>query len=139
MDKTLYTTKRDIPYTCTSVAFLTTRVRKPDTDDWKKLDHLMEYLRKTRDLPLILGAGGAGILKFWVDESFEVHTNMIVHIGRGIFMVRGFPVVTSTNQKINTQISGEEDIFGVDYCMSAVCCTRYFLLSQDYNITVNIV
>ena len=36
--KTLYTTKRDIPDTCTSVAFLTTRVREPDTEDWKKLD-----------------------------------------------------------------------------------------------------
>jgi hypothetical protein len=31
--KTLYTTKRARPDTCTAIAFLTTRVRAPDTDD----------------------------------------------------------------------------------------------------------
>jgi hypothetical protein len=43
--KTLYVTKRARPDTCLNIAFLTTRVRVPDTDDWEKLCHLMEYLR----------------------------------------------------------------------------------------------
>jgi hypothetical protein len=38
--KTLYT-KRARPDTCTAIAFLTTRVREPDKDDWTKLVHLM--------------------------------------------------------------------------------------------------
>jgi hypothetical protein len=41
----LYVTKRARPDTCLSVAFLTTRVRAPDRDDWEKLRHLIEYLR----------------------------------------------------------------------------------------------
>jgi hypothetical protein len=43
--KTLYVTKRARLDTCLNIAFLTTRVRAPDTDDWEKLCHLMEYLR----------------------------------------------------------------------------------------------
>jgi hypothetical protein len=54
--KTLYATKRARPDTCTAVAFLTTRVREPDKDDWTKLVHMMKYIRGTRELPLILSA-----------------------------------------------------------------------------------
>jgi hypothetical protein len=74
--KTLYTTKRARPYTCTAIAFLTTRVREPDKEDWTKLVHLMRYIRGTRTMLLILSANGSGILKWWVDASFAVHPNM---------------------------------------------------------------
>ena len=42
--KTLYATKRARPDTCTAIAFLTTRVRAPNRDNWRKLSHLMQYL-----------------------------------------------------------------------------------------------
>ena len=53
-------------------------------------------------------------------------------------MGRGFQVVTSTNQNLNTQRSTESDIVGVDDCMPVVCWTRYLLDDQDYNVTENI-
>ena len=74
--KMLYATKRAHPNTCTSIAFLMTHVHGPDLDDWKKLVHLMKYIRGTCKLPLILSANGSGILKWWVDASFTVHPNM---------------------------------------------------------------
>jgi hypothetical protein len=40
----LYVTKRARPDMALSIAFLTTRVREPDEDDWRKLDHLIYYL-----------------------------------------------------------------------------------------------
>ena len=40
--KLLYISKQARPDTSLSVAFLTTRVRDPDTDNWGKLSHLME-------------------------------------------------------------------------------------------------
>jgi hypothetical protein len=46
--KALYVTKRARPDTSLAIAFLTTRVRAPDTDDWEKLCHLMEYLQGDR-------------------------------------------------------------------------------------------
>ena len=52
--KTFYVTKRARPDTCLSVAFLSTRVRAPDRDDWEKLRHLVEYLRKDNTHPLVL-------------------------------------------------------------------------------------
>ena len=44
----------------------------------------MNYLRKTRNLTLILVTGGTGILKWWIDASFEVHPNMRGHTGGGL-------------------------------------------------------
>jgi hypothetical protein len=47
--KTLYVTTRARPDTCLAITFLTMRVRAPNTDDWEKLFHLMEYLRGDHD------------------------------------------------------------------------------------------
>lgn len=137
--KMLWATKRARPDTCTAIAFLTTRVGSPDVDDWKKLSHLMKYLRGTKSMPLILGANGSGIMKWWIDGSFAVHPNMRGHTGGGLSMGRGFPVVTSTKQKLNTKSSTECEIVGVDDCMPAVLWTRYFLLEQGYGVQENIV
>ena len=43
--KELYTNKRARPDICTPVAFINTWVMDPETDYWKKLAHLMNYLR----------------------------------------------------------------------------------------------
>jgi hypothetical protein len=48
--KTLHAAKRARPDTCTAVAFITTRVREPDTDDWAKLTHMMKHVRGTKKL-----------------------------------------------------------------------------------------
>jgi len=136
--KTLWATKRARPDTCTSIAFLTTRVREPDKDDWAKLTHLVKYLRGTRKLPLILSANGSGILKWWVDAAFAVHPNMRGHSGGGLSLGRGFPIVGSTKHKLNTRSSTEAEVVGVDDFMPAICWTRYFLQEQGYHIEDNI-
>jgi hypothetical protein len=123
MTKTFYATKRAMPDTCTSIAFLTIRVRSPDEDDWTKMVHLMIYLRGTRTMPLILSANGSGILKWWVDASFVVHSNMHGHSGGGLSLGRVFPIVSSTKQKLNTRSSTETDIVGDDDFMSAIYWT----------------
>jgi hypothetical protein len=137
--KTLYATKRARPDTCTAVAFLTTRVREPDNDNWAKLAHMMKYIRGTKELPLILSANGSGILKWWIDASFAVHPNMRGHTGGGLSMGQGFPIVTSSKQKLNTRSSMETELVGVDDCMPAVIWTRYFMEAQGYGIHENIV
>jgi hypothetical protein len=89
--------------------------------------HLMKYIRGTKKLPLILSAKGSGILKWWIDASFAVHPNMRGHTGGGLSMGRGFPIVNSTKQKLNTRNSTETEIVGVDDCMPSVLWTRYFM------------
>jgi hypothetical protein len=105
--KTVYVTKRARPDTCTAIALLTTKVLEPDKDDWTKLVHLMRNIRGTRTMPLILSANGSGILKWWVDASFTVNPNMGGHSGGGLSLGRGFTIVSSTKQKLNTRSSTE--------------------------------
>jgi hypothetical protein len=136
--KTLYATKRARPDTCTAISFLTTRVRAPDKDDWKKLVHLMRYIRGTRYMPLILSANGSHILKWWVDASFAVHPNMRGHSGGGLSLGRGFPTMGSYKHKLNTRSSTESEVVGADDFMPAICWTRYFLEAQGYKIEDNI-
>ena len=136
--KTLHATKRARPDTCTAVAFLTTRVREPDRDDWRKLCHLMKYIRGTRKLPLRLSADGSGILKWWIDGSFAVHPNMRGHAGGGLSLGRGFPITGSTKQKLNTRSSTETEVVSVDDFMPAVCWTKYFMEAQGYDVTDNV-
>ena len=59
----LYTTKWACPDTCTLVYFLTTRVKEPNKYEWLKIVQIMNYIRGTRDIPLILGANVSGVLK----------------------------------------------------------------------------
>jgi len=47
--KVLYVSKRARPDMSLSVAFMTMKVRAPNTDNWEKLSHLMEYIRGDQD------------------------------------------------------------------------------------------
>ena len=61
--KALYITKQARPDLCVAIAFLTTRVRDPTVEDWKKLYHMICYLRATEDMILTLGGFGVNVLK----------------------------------------------------------------------------
>ena len=43
-------------YIQTAVAFLCTRIAEPDKDDWKLLKPVLQYLRGTIDIVILLGA-----------------------------------------------------------------------------------
>ncbi len=89
--KGLHVAKRARPDISLSIAFLTRRVKGPDIDDWHKLCHLVEYLRSTHGLPLILATNGTGVLSWFVDASFAVHPDMRGHTGGAMTMGTGFP------------------------------------------------
>jgi hypothetical protein len=137
--KMLYATKRARPDTSVAIAFLTTRVREPDVDDWRKLQHLVEYLRETKDLPLRIGADKHGVLEWYVDASFAVHPNMRGHTGGGLTMGKGFPIVGCWKQKLNTRSSTESKLVAVDDMMPSILWTRYFLMAQGFRVNDNVV
>jgi hypothetical protein len=68
--KALFITKQARPDLCVAIAFLTTRVRDPSVEDWKKLNHLICYLQSTEDMILTLGGFGLNVLKWYVDASY---------------------------------------------------------------------
>jgi hypothetical protein len=86
---------------------------------------------------LNLIANGSGILKCWVDASFAIHPNMRGHSRGGLLLGRGFPIVSSTKQKLNTQNSTETEIVGADNFMPAICWNRYFMKAQGYGVKDN--
>jgi len=74
-------------------------------DDWRELQHLIEYLRDTKDLPLRIGDNKHSILEWYVDASFTVHLDMWGHTGEGLTMGTGFPIVDCWKHKLNTRSS----------------------------------
>jgi hypothetical protein len=54
-------------------------------------------------------------------------------------MGRGFPMVPSSKQKLNTRSSTESEIVGAGNFMPAICWTRYFMEFQGYTVNDNIV
>jgi hypothetical protein len=84
------------------MAFLTTRVKRPDRDDYKKLGRVLKYPRGTPDLALTLEGDDARIVKWWVDASFAVHPNMKSHMGGTLSLGKGSIYSASTHQKLNT-------------------------------------
>ena len=99
----------------------------PNKYDWVKLFHLMNYIRETLYLPLILSFNVSGVLKWWVDAFYAAHTKMQGNKGGGLSMGRGFPILNSTNHNLNTCSSTESEIVGVHDCMLAVLWKEYFL------------
>ena len=118
--KMLFATKRARPETGTAISYLTTRVRETYQSDWLKMVHLSKYFRGTKDLPLIPSIDNSGMLKWYIVGSYVEHPNIRGHTGGGLEMGRGFPILVSIKQKINTRSSTKSEIFGVDQLMPLV-------------------
>ena len=129
--KALYLSKRARPDIQVAVSFLTTRVQKPDEDDWKKLLRMLKYLKATMDLELTLRDDGNGPY-WWIDSSHGVHPDMKGHTGATVSMGKGSVFSKSTKQKINATSSTEAELVGTYECMLEVLWTSYFLEAQGY-------
>jgi hypothetical protein len=134
----LYIVKRARPDAALANAFLTTRVREPDEDDWRKLEHLITYLRSTCELPLVLGATQTGVLHWYVDVSFAVHQDMKGQTGGALTLGRGCPTVQTTKAKCSTHSSTIQELVAVDEMMNDILWTRLFMKEQGIKVTDNI-
>ena len=108
--KLLYLSKRARPDMQTAVAFLCTRVKAPDVDDTKKLQHALQYLKQTVFLPLIITWDGTKDLYWRVDASFAIHRDFKGHTGASFTMGNGSLLNLSTKQKVNARNSTESEI-----------------------------
>ena len=48
----------------TAVSFLITQVKSPDEDDWKKMWQLLQYVKCTIQMPLILSEDNLNVIKW---------------------------------------------------------------------------
>ena len=81
----LFLCKRARPDVETLVSFLTTRVKQPDQDDWKKLRHGLMYLKGTLHMKRYLPADDLNNIIWWVDGSYGVHWDSKGHTGEMMY------------------------------------------------------
>jgi hypothetical protein len=120
------------------VAFLTTRVKKPDEDDWGKLKRCLKYLNGTRHMKLTLSVDDMGVIQWWVDASYTTHPDFKGHSGGMMSMGKGAVVSGSTKHKINTGSSTEAEIVGAHDFLGKIMWSRYFIEAQGYTVEQNI-
>jgi len=137
--KSLFLCKRARPDIQPTVAFLCTRVKGPDTDDYKKLKRMMQHLRDTKDLEHTTEINNIHVIKWWIDGSYAVHPDMRSHTGGMMSMGKGAIYGSSTRQKMNTRSSTEAELVSVDDLMGQALWIRCFLEAQGYKVNDNIV
>ena len=128
----LFLTGRARPDIATAVSFLTTRVQTPDEDDWGKLRRILQYLKGTRKLKLVLRAKDLSEQHWYVDASHGVHWDFKGQTGACMTMGEGAVINVSLRQKNNTKSTCETELIGVDDCISSALWSVYFVQAQGH-------
>jgi hypothetical protein len=119
---------RDIQPT---TAFLTTRVRLPDKDDWGKVKRVLSYLKGTLHMPLIVLTDLLILSRWWVDAAYAMHDDCQGHTRAGMSLGQGMALSYSYwRQKINTKSSTEAELVGVDDSLRYILWAHYFMQEQ---------
>jgi hypothetical protein len=121
------------------VAFLTTRVKHPDHDDWAKLIRVLKYLNGTRRLHLRLRVDSLSHIIWYVDGSHQTHDDCRGHTGALMTLGRGAICSSSRKQRINTKSSTETELVAVDDKLGDILWMWYFLEEQGYTVESNII
>ena len=130
--KLLYLSKRSRPDILTPVAFLPKRVTKPQTDDMKRLERTVQYIRGTRDLGLTLTIGDPMTVISYIDASYRVYQDMKSHTGTTITLGKGSIYAKSSTHRLTTKPSTEAELVGLSDSANQVRWTRYFIIAQGY-------
>ena len=136
--KLLYVATKGRPDLYVPIAFLTSRVSKATTDDWKKLARLLSYIKHTRDLVLTLSAESLNIVKWYVDAAYGVRddyksqSGMVMTLGQGVLLGK------SVKQKLNAKSSSEAEIIATSDAASQMLWAREFMDCQGYDIDKSI-
>ena len=136
----LFSSRRARPNFQVCVAFLYTKVKHSTKQDYKKLARVVQYLRATKYLPLILGADISGnILYYWYKDGVHaVHYNMRGHTGLMMVFGQGAVNEQSLKQKLNTRSSTETELVLFDDGMSQHLWVLYFTKHQGRFLKDNI-
>jgi hypothetical protein len=117
-----------------ATTFLTTQVRCPDEDDWGKVKRLLEYLKGTLNMPLVLLLDLLTLSRWWVDVVYEVYDDCRGHTGAGMSLGQGMALSYSWKQKINTKSSTKVELVGVDDSLGYILWACYFMQEQGFDM-----
>ena len=134
--KLLFACKRARPDMQTVVAFLTTRVKQPDEEDWKKLMRVMECIKGSIGLVLTLSAkqNEMKILDWHVDRAHQSHQDLRGCTGAVMTLGKGGDCNGSTKQKMSTRSSTETELVGSYDMLPQAMWTKKILGAQGMNL-----
>ncbi len=120
------------------IEFLTVRVRAPDTNEWGRESHLMEYSRISRDQSLVPGGKNDERLTCYVNAPFVMQPNMLSYTGGELTMGKGSSVVAWGEPKLNMKSLIESELIGVKDMMPIMFWICNFLLEQGEGIVMDL-
>ena len=129
--------RRDLQPT---VAFLTTRVKGPDKDDWGKLKRALKHVNGTRRLKLRIKINSLQDilnLLWFIDGSHCVHWDSRGHGGATLMMGEGAMASYSNRLRVNTRSSTETEVVTVDRYMPEILWTMNFLREQGFPVELS--
>jgi len=121
-----------------AIAYMMTRVRNPNQDDWMKLVRMMKFLKQTQKDQLTLKSDGSCTLKWHVDAAFAIHPDYKSHTGGTLTMGKGAITSISRKQGLNTRHSIEAEVVAADEVVGPMIWTQLFLEAQGYHLEDNI-
>ena len=122
-----------------AIVFLSTRVREPTEQDWKKLLRLMNFLKTTKDDVLTLEADDHQSNEYWIDAAFAVHPDYKSHTGAMQSLGKGAISSISSKQKVNSRSSTEAELIGIDDVISKVLWSKRFIEEQGFPLEATII
>jgi hypothetical protein len=136
-----YASKRTYPDTLLPIQFLTSRVTKATTQDWKKLDKVIHYLAKPQETDGIIlrpvrSPDGSFRVYEYADISFGVHVDGKSHTGAYVSLGGGPIHAKSTKQGLTTKSSAEAEFVGASDSVSQALWIRNYIAALDNNIAV---
>ena len=137
--KGMFVCKRARPDIQPAIAFLSTRVRSPTVQDWKKLLRLLAFLKETKDDVLTLEVGDQQHIEWYVDAAFAVHPDYKGHTGAISTLGYGACSAISTKQKVNARSSTEAELIGIDDIISKILWSKRFIEAQGFKLQSTVV
>ena len=130
--KLLYLAKRTRKDILLAVSHLCSRVSIPTENDLAKLNRVIGYLGRSRELRTEFKRGEDVNLTAYVDASFGTHSDGTSRTGT-VIMLAGAAIGAWTNkQKIVTKSSTEAELVALSDGLPPVLWAREFMLSQGY-------
>jgi hypothetical protein len=130
--------KRVRPDISLAVSFLTTRVKKPDCDDWSKLLRVLGYLNDTIKYHFTLICSDLKNLTRYIDGSYALHSDMRGKSGAVLVAGNCALLFQSNKQKVNTRSSTETELITVDDALPTVQWTKSLMMEQGYDLNTKI-
>ena len=130
--KLIWVMKRGRPDVEPTVAFLSTRVKEPDKDDWHKFKRLMCWIKKTKTDIRIIGADDLLNMIVMIDSAHAVHNDMRGHTGGITSFGTGIIDQKSSKQKMNTRSSTETEHVGTSEYLPKPVFFELFMGAQGY-------